>query len=402
MLNEETIKYSLKNLKQSKSRSILTILSIFVGIATIFIFISFGVGLFNYVEQFTTDSTADKLMITPRGSGAPGLDTTFAITEDDVRAISKTSGVYEVTGLYAKAAEVVQGNTRKYIFAISYDPKKPLILETNDFEVIAGRDLMGKDSGKVILGYNYQFDDKVLPKAVGVNDKINVQGVDLRVVGFFEEVGNPADDSQIYMSNEYFEDLFNNSDEGYGWVIARADVENLDQVIENIKRNLRKTRNVEEGKEDFFIQSWQELLGTYAGVLNGIIGFILLIALISVVVSAINTANTMITSVLERTKEIGIIKSIGGKNRDIFGIFLFESGFLGFVAGVFGVLIGGAISYVVGSALDAAGWGFLSPYYSWSLFLGLIAFATLTGALSGVIPAWNASKTNPVDALRYE
>ena len=282
MFEEEKIKYSLKNLKQSKSRSILTILSIFMGITTIFIFVSFGVGLFEYIEQFTTDSTADKLMIMTRSGGAPGLDNTFALTEDDVDAIKRTSGVYEVTGLHAKAAEVLQDKTRRYVFAVSYDPKKPLILEMNDIGVIKGRLLIGDDPGKVILGYNYMFDDKIMPKGYDVNDKINVNGVDLRVVGFFEEIGNPADDSQIYMSNEYFEELFNVSKE-FSWIIARGDKENIDQVAENVKKSLRKERDLEKGQEDFTVQSWAELLNTYASVLNGIVGFIILKLIISCV-----------------------------------------------------------------------------------------------------------------------
>jgi putative ABC transport system permease protein len=127
-----------------------------------------------------------------------------------------------------------------------------------------------------------------------------------------------------------------------------------------------------------------------------------LIALISVFVSAVNTANTMITSVLERFKEIGILKSIGARNSEIFKIFLFESGFLGFVAGSIGVLVGWAASDFGAGILDNLGYGFLSPHYSWSLFIVLILFATLTGAISGMIPAWKASKINAVDALRYE
>jgi len=127
-----------------------------------------------------------------------------------------------------------------------------------------------------------------------------------------------------------------------------------------------------------------------------------LIALISVAVSAVNTANTMITSVLERIKEIGVIKSIGARNSDVFGIFLFESSFLGLVAGIVGVLLGWGLSLGGGFALDYYGYGFLQPAFPWWLFAVCIGFAMVTGAVSGVWPAVNASKINPVDALRYE
>jgi len=96
------------------------------------------------------------------------------------------------------------------------------------------------------------------------------------------------------------------------------------------------------------------------------------------------------------------LKSIGARNSEIFKIFLFESGFLGFVAGCIGVLAGWGGASLGAMILDNLGYGFLSPHYSWVLFVGCIAFATLTGAISGMVPAWRASKINAVDALRYE
>ena len=110
----------------------------------------------------------------------------------------------------------------------------------------------------------------------------------------------------------------------------------------------------------------------------------------------------MITSVLERTREIGVMKSVGAGNSEIIKIFLFESGFLGLIAGVAGVGIGFAITFTLEQIINTAGWSFISPAYPWILFAGCIAFATLTGALSGLIPAIKASKINPVKALRYE
>ena len=107
-------------------------------------------------------------------------------------------------------------------------------------------------------------------------------------------------------------------------------------------------------------------------------------------------------AVLERIKEIGVMKAIGAKNSDIFIIFVFESGFLGLVAGIVGVLVGFGITSIAETFLDGNGWGFLSPYYSWELFIGCILFATFTGAISGIIPAWKASKIRTVNALRYE
>tara|TARA_Y100000310_G_scaffold228743_1_gene231034 strand:- start:2009 stop:3220 length:1212 start_codon:yes stop_codon:yes gene_type:complete len=402
VISVESIKYSLRNLSHRKARSFLTILSILIGITTIFIFISFGWGLYDYMEELTSGSSADKVMIAAKGSGAPGLDDTFKLTDDDLKAVQRTSGVYEATGSYFKPVDVKQKDVVRYTFIISYDPDNPLIMDTFNIEIDNGRELKSGDRGKVVLGYNYQLSEKIFPKAYEVNDNIEIIGEKMKILGFYESIGNPQDDSQIYITNDYMKELYVDENLSYGYIIARVDVDNVDGVVERIEKNLRNERDLEEGKEDFTVQSFNDLLEAYGSVLNIIIGFVILIALISVVVSAVNTANTMITSVLERIKEIGVIKSIGARNSEVFKIFLFESSFLGFVAGVIGATFGLLISYAGGVLLDNLGWGFLSPHFSVWLFVGCVVFATVTGGISGVIPAIRASKINPVDALRYE
>ncbi len=401
MISAESIKYSLRNLKQNKGRSFLTIFSILVGISTIFIFISFGYGLYDYANELTSSSSADKVLIMPQTAGGFGAVDGIALNETDVNEIAKAAGVYDASGLYFDAALVTQNSDQKYTFIIGYDPKKDYIMESFNIDVEEGRLLRVGDMKKVVLGYNYLTPNKILPKAYELNDNIEINGIKLKVVGFMEEIGNPQDDSQLYISNDQFEEMFPDT-ESYGQIIAVVDISDIEKVNDNIARNLRKSRNVEEGKEDFYVQSYDELIEQFSSALNIIIGFVLLIALISVIVSTINTANTMITSVLERYKEIGVLKAMGAKNSSIFEIFFFESAFLGFVAGAIGVFFGWAISAIAGVILGNLGWGFLQPYFSIYLFVGLILFAGITGAISGVFPAIKAAKTNPVDALRTE
>lgn len=404
MINIETILYSLRNLKQRKSRSALTIFSVLIGITTIFIFISFGYGLYNYTEELASGSSADKILIQPASAaGNLGtIDDTFKLTDDDVDAIKKAGGVYEATGVYVKSAEIKFGKELYYTLLVGYDPKKPLVMDISNIGIFHGRMLSSGDSGDILLGYNYQIPDKIFSRAIELNDNVEVNGHKTKVVGFLESVGSPQDDAQIYVPNDDIEALYPNENNSYGWIVAKVDTTNIDLVVENVEKKLRKHRGLEEGKEDFFVQSFNDLIESFSSVLNIIVGFIILIALISVLVSAINTANTMITSVLERYKEIGVLKAIGAKNSEIFGIFLFESSFLGFVAGVLGVAFGYLATRIAGAVLDSLGWGFLSPYYSKELFIGCILFAVITGAISGVIPAIRASKINTVDALRYE
>ncbi len=402
MIGVESIQYALRNIAHRKARSFLTVLSIFLGIATIFIFISFGLGLYGYINDLLEGGSGDKILVQAKGEmGVPGSSDVL-LTNSDVRAIKKAGGVYEVTGAYIKVALVESRDEQKYVFLMGYNPKIPIVRELGNVELFEGRDLRAGDSGKVLLGYNYMIDNKIFSRGLNINDKILIQNKSVRVVGFLDSVGNPQDDSNVYVVDSIVDDLYPDDADSYGWIVARIDSSRSDWVMDNIERALRNSRGVKEGKEDFKVESFSDMIESYVGAMNIVIGFVVLIALISVLVSAINTANTMITSVIERTKEIGIIKSIGGTNGEIFGIFLFEAGFLGAVAGVIGVLLGWGAAYGGGVVLDNLGWGFLAPVFPFYLFIGLILFAILTGAISGAIPAWNASKTNIVDALRYE
>jgi len=403
MIGIESIRYSLRNIMHRKGRSFLTVLSIFLGIATIFIFVSFGLGLYGYMNDLLEGGSGDKVMIMAKGSGgAPGLDSTFALTDKDVRVTERAGGVYEATGVYMKIGLIESRDEQKYVFLMGYDPKVPIVMDIGDVDIIEGRELRTTDTNKVTLGYNYMVDDKIFPRGLRLNDKVEIQGKEMQVVGFYKPVGNPQDDSNIYVVNNAIDELYPDMENSYGWIIARVDTDKVDWTVENIESGLRQSRDVDKGKEDFSVDSFADMIESYAGAMNIIVAFVVLIALISVIVSAVNTANTMITSVIERTKEIGIIKSIGGRNSEVFGIFLFEAGFLGAVAGVIGVLLGWGAASLGGMVLDNLGWGFLAPVFPGYLFGGLITFAVLTGAISGAIPAWNASKTNIVDALRYE
>jgi len=128
------------------------------------------------------------------------------------------------------------------------------------------------------------------------------------------------------------------------------------------------------------------------------------IAAVSLIVGAVGIANTMFTSVLEKTKDIGTMKAIGAKNRDILMIFLFNSAMVGLVGGIFGVILGGLVS----ALFPMIGVSMTSPESETSISLSPhlmilgMGLAILIGVVSGVVPAYRASKLKPVDALRYE
>jgi putative ABC transport system permease protein len=163
---------------------------------------------------------------------------------------------------------------------------------------------------------------------------------------------------------------------------------------------MRKRRDVDEGEEDFEVSTPDAILETVNSVLGGVKAFIVIIASISILVGALGIVNTMTTSVLERQKEIGIMKAIGGTNFQVFLQFFFESGLLGLVGGLVGVIFGTLISVVGVVGINGFIGADLSPTIDFVLIGGALVGSFIIGAIAGVVPAMNAAKQDPVEALR--
>ena len=148
--------------------------------------------------------------------------------------------------------------------------------------------------------------------------------------------------------------------------------------------------------DDFSIMSMEELASTIeeiSGTLTLLLGAIAAIALL---VGGIGVMNIMLVSVLERTREIGIRKALGARERDIWGQFLTEAAFLTFTGGIIGVIVGWAISYFVSSM------GLITTLVTADIVILAISVSVGIGLFFGFFPAWQASRLNPVEALRYE
>ena len=124
----EVIKYSMKNLINRKTRSLLTILSIFIGITAIFIFASFGLGLYFYVHEIAESAGIDIFMVQAKGMGAPGLDDTFKLEVKDLEAVEKTKGVATATAWYIKVGEVEKNREKKYVFIAGIHLKRQIVM----------------------------------------------------------------------------------------------------------------------------------------------------------------------------------------------------------------------------------------------------------------------------------
>ena len=129
-------------------------------------------------------------------------------------------------------------------------------------------------------------------------------------------------------------------------------------------------------------------------------GILVSIASISLIVGCVGILNSMYTSVLERRKEIGIMKSIGAKDREVMLLFILESGIMGFIGGILGIILGIILSFGVQLTAAAAGFKLLKVTISPMLLIGGMLFAVMIGMLSGALPARQAARLHPVDALR--
>jgi len=397
---------AFNNLKRRRLRSWLTILGIFIGIAAVVSLISLGQGLQSFIHEQFEQVGGDKILISPKtltGMSGSATEEELVLTENDLEAVRRVTGVEGAEGAvtrngvvnYKKESEVVTvaGLNEEYI---------EIFGDIDALKIIEGRQLRDSDKSNAVVGYNHVFGD-LWDKDFKVGDNLEIKGKKFEVIGVLKKQGNPVDDNAVWMEKETFRNLFDVGDnEGIITVKVKESFD-PEKVAENIKEELRKTRDEEEGQETFSVQTFSQLLQTFTDIFAVVQAVLIGIAAISLLVGGIGIMNTMYTSVLERTKEIGTMKAVGAKNSDILWIFLFESGLLGLVGGAIGIAlgigIGKAVEYIATAQL---GTPYLTAVFGLPLIIGSLVFSFVVGCLSGILPALQAAKLKPAVALRYE
>ena len=393
-----------RNVKQRKLRSWLTMIGIFIGIAAVVALISLSQGLQDAVAQQFVQLGTDKLIVQAAGGGfgPPGAGVSEPLTEAHEKAISKTKGVDLAIGRLIRTVKLEFKGETKFSFAVSMPEgteERELAIEANNYQLKQGRFFEQDDALEVVLGNDFAKD--FFDRPLELRNRVTIQNKVFKVSGILKKSGNPQQDSTLILPEGSLRNILNIENEFDIIPIKVKTGEDPFIVGENVEKQLRKSRNVEEGKENFIVETPQQLIGTLNNILLVIQGVLVGIAGISLIVGGIGIMNTMYTSVLERTKEIGIMKALGAKNKTIQFLFLVESGILGLFGGLIGVSLGVGISKFVEfvtfkvyeSALIQAS---VSPY----LILSALLFAFLVGAGSGVFPAKQAANLKPVEALR--
>ncbi|MFH1325354.1 MAG: ABC transporter permease [archaeon] len=399
------LKLGLNNLMRRKLRSWLTMIGIFIGIAAVVSLISLGQGLQNSVNQQFEQLGRDKIIIQPKTLGAPGSSSSkdLILTTEDLDTIKNVNGVEKAAGMLSKTASVKFREQLNIVFVIGIEPDDQDVLEgVQSYHAEEGRLLKSGDKFKVVAGNNHIFGN-LWSHGLKIKNNVEILGQSFSIVGVFKKVGNPFDDNAIYMPKETMRQVFNLGNEESQIIVKVSSEFEPGKVADDIKRKLRKERGEKEGEETFDVQTSEQLLQTFQNVFGVIQSVLVGIAAISLLVGGIGIMNTMYTSVLERTKEIGTMKAIGATNNQILLLFLFESGLLGLVGGFIGTGIGiGLAKTAEYFAAQALGSDLLKASMNPLIFVGALSFSFVIGSLSGLLPARQAAGLKPVDALRWE
>jgi len=393
------------NLKHRGLRSWLTLIGILIGIAAVVALVMLGNGLEMAVMSQFGISTTEVITIQAGGLnsfGPPGTGVVKPLTIEDVSSLEKLDTVERVLRRNIPSGKIEFND--HVIFSIGTNipsgTDRAFAYEVLNLEAETGRMLKDGDSNEVLLGYNFGKDKVGLDKKIRVGNKITVNNKTFEVVGILKKKGSFLFDNIFLMNEQPLKDLMNYGDDVDLIVVKVKNLDLMDKAKIEIEKVLRKNRDVKEGEEDFEVSTPDATLSTVTDIIGGIKIFIIIIASVSIIVGAVGIVNTMTTSVLERKKEIGIMKAIGAKNSQIFIQFLIESGLLGLIGGLIGILIGGLMGFAGINLINKFLASETVPVFDF-LFLGAILFGSfLIGAIAGIAPALQAAKQNPVEALR--
>jgi len=400
------LKFALSTFSQRRLRSWLTILGIFIGIAAVVALISLSAGMQSAITKEFENVGSDRIIVSPGGGSLGPMGSELAATKlsiDDVDAIEGVQGTEVVAGVLSKTKQVTFEEKSKTtaIFGTPTEPTARKYIETMSFfEIEKGRQLKDSDTYSAIIGNNVAYD--YFEKDIKTGDHITISNTVFEVVGIQKSASSPMHNAMVRIPLDTARDLFDEPTEVSSiFVKVQKGFEPTD-VAADIEKKLRKEHDVDKGEEDFSVQTAEQLIATFKAILLVVQAVFIGIAAISLVVGGIGIMNTMYTSVLERTREIGIMKAVGAKNSDVLLIFLIESGMIGLVGGIVGVAIGIGISKTAELITVSMGITALQASLSPVLIFGALAFSFVIGALSGAAPAFQAAKMKPVDALRYK
>ena len=395
-----------RNISERKARAALTILGITVGIGAVIALMSIGYGM---EESITGElvEMADTIIVMPGSAELGSIGAFGSFTDRDLDAVDRIAGVKDAVAMRGEMEEVEYRGETFMVQIVGIEPRDITAVfgETVKLEEdggagteASGRALRDNDHKTCEIGYSIAkdyFDDEI-----GVNDRITINGSKFRVVGVLAKQGGFRSDvdSAIYVTTRDSMSILNNEDISTIFVRVR-NIEDAEEIAAEIEERIDDNHKLDDFASAMTMGSAVEQLESVFGILQAVL---IAIASISLIVAAMGILNTILMSVMERTHEIGVMKAIGAKNRNILSLFLLEAGVISVIGGVCGCIVGiiaaHAISFGIRTAFDVEIAAIVKP----EVLIGGLVVAVLVGILSGLYPARKASKMSPVEAVRYE
>ncbi|MEK7186403.1 MAG: ABC transporter permease [Patescibacteria group bacterium] len=400
---KEIFKSAVQALRSNILRTSLTMLGIIIGITSVILIYSIGQGAVAFITNELSSFGTDYFQINPGGSQISTFAGSEALTFDDLEAIKNDASLTNIKSVapIAMASVPVSSNEEEdelLTYGITpevFDILRPEIIEgefiTQEQEEASERVVvLGSEVAKTFFGENSQ--------SVGENLKINNRN--FRVTGVVDSSSALAGgfiNNAIYIPiNVVINDIL--GEEKLQEIdISVHDPGSINQTIDDVENLLRDRHDLDENDEnDFQIQSAQDILTTVQTITGLLTAMIAAISGISLVVGGVGVMNIMLVSVTERTKEIGLLKAIGAKQKDILTQFLVESIVMTLIGGFIGIFLGIVGAYSVSAILGI-------PFVvSIPAILIAVGVSTLVGIIFGLYPARKAAMLAPIDALRYE
>lgn len=373
----------IKNPFRNKTRTSLAIIGIAIGIATIV-----ALGLITGGLKASTESTLKSggAEVTVIQSGTDGF-MSGSINESRVTDIRNISGIKDTAGILRTSASLQNSSSSGFGpqgFTVSgIDSSKLYIV---GIDGVNGSVFSNGDANEMIIGKTAAQN---LNKTIG--DTMTIFNTDFKITGIYE-TGNFITDAGAYVSLEKLQNLTNNENKVSTIAVKVNDNSNATEVSKAIEDSY---------KDELSTTTAAAQMGRINQGLSFIDTATWAISLLAIVIGGVGVINTMIMSVYERTREIGVLKAVGWRSRRILGMILGESIVLTLIAALVGIIVG-IIGVNVLLALTPATGGIIHPAYSAELFLRALGIAFLVGIIGGIYPAYRASRLAPTEALRYE
>jgi ABC-type antimicrobial peptide transport system permease subunit len=393
---------ALQSLTTNKLRSALTVLGITIGVLSVILCTAVGNGVRQQILGQVQALGSNSIIVFPgqQKRGGVAIGTKPSMKPKDAAAIRKECpSIVAVSATLQRPAQIKFGNKNSTTNIICTEPDYLVI---QNFRVESGRFITQRDvsSMKKVCVIGKTTAQDLFGNDVPLGKMIRIQGVAFRIIGIMAlkgsaMFGNP--DDQVYIPVTAGMKLVFGVDYVTQLNAQVGDVTKNEQAKQELEKTLRKMHRLKDGDEaDFTILSQAELLRSVNVIGTALTLLLAGIASISLVVGGIGIMNIMIVSVTERTREIGIRKAVGARNRDILFQFLIESMTVTLLGGTIGILAGLGISNLIASLL---GWSsIVSPFW----IIASFASSTAIGVFFGIYPAYQASQLDPIEALRYQ